>query len=174
MKIRWFLPYVYVISLISYLLLGLAYTFYKENFGEQEIHVKEFPRIASLNQLGQYKTISDFSEKTILVNFWFASCPECLESMKYFPQLLERFPELIIMSFSIDEPVQMFELVKSKAKPWTFLVEDNPRWTFYHADQNEKNGYIDLLQVTSFPTYFIVDKRGNIISSPYNANSENY
>ncbi len=164
-----FIVKVYLLALVCFLPVGVAYTFYKKNFGKQPVHVKDFPRIEILNHLGEYKTIDDYKGNTLLVNFWFADCPFSLDEMKYFPELLDRYDDLTIMSFSIDSASVTREVLKNKVDPWNFIVTENPQWTFYNVDREEKGGYVELLNVNSFPTYFLINKQGEIISSPRNA-----
>jgi len=86
--------------------------------------------------------------------------------MKYFPELLDRYDDLVIMSISIDMESHTQKLLAERPAPWNFLNGNHPRWMFYNADKQEKNGYIDRLKVNSFPAYFLIDKQGKIISSP--------
>jgi thiol-disulfide isomerase/thioredoxin len=126
----------------------------------------DFPVAALKNHRGQFNTIDDFKGKTVLVNFWFSTCPPCLDEMKYFPELLNRYDDLVIMSISIDSESHTYKLLAAKPAPWTFLNGDHPRWMFYNVDKQEKNGLADRLNVKSFPTYFLLDREGKIISSP--------
>lgn len=147
----------------------VCYTFYRKNVITEPLAVQEFPRIAIKNHLGEYKTINDYKGKTILVDFWFSTCARCLDEMKYFPELLDQYDDLVIMSFSVDSEKLTANLLEKKPKPWSFIDKDNPRWTFYNVDKKEKNGYVDILNVSAFPAYFLIDKEGAIISSPRNA-----
>jgi len=160
---------LYLISLVGFFVFVNAFRFYKQNVLAESIPVNEFPRIAIRNHFGEYKTIDDYKGKTILVDFWFSACPLCLDEMKYFPELLKRYDDLVIMSFSVDSESHTKKVLENKPKPWTFLITDNPRWTFYNVDRKEKNGYVEVLKVGSFPTYFLINKNGEIISSPRNA-----
>ena len=160
---------IYVLALMGYFSVVVAYSFYKENVGTKPLAVKSFPKITIKSHLGEYKTINDYKGKTILVDFWFSACPPCLDEMKYFPELLGRYDDLVIMSFSIDSESHTLKLLEEKPKPWNFIVKDNPRWSFYNVNRMEQNGYVDLLKVESFPTYFLIDKEGTIISAPKSA-----
>ncbi len=160
---------VYVLALVCFLPMAIAYTFYTKNFKLETIHVKDFPRIEIKNHKGEYKTIDDYKGSTLLVNFWISSCPYCLDEMKYFPDLLNRYDDLAIMSLAIDSASVTEEVLKNKAAPWQFIVTDNPQWTFYNVDMTEMGGYVDLLKIKTYPAYFLINKNGEIISSPRNA-----
>lgn len=68
LKRQWhFLVKVYVLALMCFLPMAVAYTFYRKNFKLETIHVKDFPRIEIRSHTGEYKTIDDFKGKTILV-----------------------------------------------------------------------------------------------------------
>lgn len=166
---RVFLVRIYLMALVSFLLMSIVYTFYKKNFILESIHVNDFPRIEIKNHRGEYKTIDDYKGNTLLVNFWISSCPYCLDEMKYFPDLLNRYDDLAIMSLSIDSVSVTEEVLKNKAAPWQFIDTDNPQWTFYNVDIAEKGGYVDLLRLKTYPAYFLIDKNGEVLSSPRNA-----
>ena len=66
LKRQWpFLINVYLMALVCFLLMAVAYTFYKKNFKVEAIHVKDFPRIEIRNHLGEYKTIDDYKGKAL-------------------------------------------------------------------------------------------------------------
>lgn len=157
---------IYLLSFLIYALVSGIYSFYKNNAGTEPLSEEDFPGTALKNHRGQSNTIDDFKGKTVLVNFWFSTCPPCLDEMKYFPELLNRYDDLVIMSISIDSENHTQKLVTEKTAPWTFLNGDHPRWMFYNVDKLEKNGYVDRLKVNSFPTYFLLNREGKIISSP--------
>jgi thiol-disulfide isomerase/thioredoxin len=154
---------------VCYLLLVFVYTFYRANFRTKELSVSEFPKIPIQDYYGEFKTITDFKGKVVLVNFWFSTCPLSLDEMKYFPELLARYDDLAIMSFNIDSLELAKEILKNKPEPWKFIDTENPRWIFYQVDRYEKDGYVDQLNIKSFPTYFLIDRNGDILSSPDNA-----
>jgi cytochrome oxidase Cu insertion factor (SCO1/SenC/PrrC family) len=124
------------------------------------------PRISLENQFGELKTFSDYKGKVLLVDFWYQGCQPCLEEMKYFPELLNKYnSELAIMSISIDSKEDTQDLLELKPKPWNFLQSKNSDWTFYNDDK--KNSLVKELKVSEYPTYLLFNKEGELISSPY-------
>lgn len=125
------------------------------------------PKFALENQFNENKSITDFKGKVLLVDFWFAGCKPCLEEMKFFPRLLEKYnSELSIMSISIDSKEFTNQILETKPKPWNFLVSDNPNWTFYN-DNRKENSFVKELKVSEYPTYLLFNKEGELISSPF-------
>ncbi|UFH34930.1 TlpA family protein disulfide reductase [Flavobacterium acetivorans] len=153
---------LYSISLLLFFLAIFIITFYIKNVGDREKVITHFPKIALKNQFGQLKTIDDYKGKLILVDFWFSGCKPCLEEMKFFPQLLKKHDDLVILSMSVDSPMWTQSLLTEKRKPWDFLEAKNNNWTFY----NINNENLKFFKVSSFPTYFIIDKKGALLGSP--------
>lgn len=119
------------------------------------------------NQFGALKSFDDYKGKVLLVDFWFQGCQPCLEEMKFFPELLDKYDsKLAIMSISIDSKETTTALLQQKPKPWNFLQADNLDWTFYN-DNMVQNSYVKALGITSYPTYLLFDEKGELISTPY-------
>jgi thiol-disulfide isomerase/thioredoxin len=158
----------YIIGLITFLLIaliGLYIYFVKVDKLESELKI---PQISLENQFGELKSFNDYKGKVLLVDFWFQGCIPCLEEMKFFPELLKKYDsELAIMSISIDPKEKTEYLLEQKPKPWNFLVSDDKNWTFYNNIFNGKS-LVEQLKVTSYPTYLLFDKNGELISTPDN------
>jgi thioredoxin-related protein len=57
----------------------------------------------------------------------------------------------------IYDDVKNSDLIKS------LLKNNNINWQQVFISQNETNTFVDKYRVTSYPTYFIVDKSGKIV-----------
>lgn len=158
----------YVIGLIIFLLLaliGLYIYFVKVDKLESELKI---PQITLENQFGELKSFSVYKGKVLLVDFWFQGCKPCLEEMKLFPELLEKYgSELAVMSISIDHKERTKYLLEQKPKPWNFLVSDKKNWTFYN-DNRKDSSLVHELKIVEYPTYLLFDKKGDLISTPNN------
>ncbi|ESU25822.1 hypothetical protein FLJC2902T_30140 [Flavobacterium limnosediminis JC2902] len=152
----------YTLSLLFFFFTIFIITFYIKNIGDREKVITHFPKIALKNQFGQLKTIDDYKGKLILIDFWFSGCEPCLEEMKFFPELLKKHDDLVILSMSVDSPKWTQSLLNQKRKPWDFLEEKKLNWTFYNVNKENLNSF----KVNSFPTYFIIDKNGTLLGSP--------
>jgi len=119
------------------------------------------------------------SEFTI-VDFWFSTCPPCIEEMKMFEKVLAG-KEITIMSVSInsyqewkksfDDTSPRFKFLQRKVSNWNHYVmisEENPKLNnSIPLDVQQK--LLKELGVTFYPAYFVVDKNGNIIERPVSA-----
>ncbi len=118
------------------------------------------------NQFGEQMSIRDFKGQVLLVDFWFAGCKPCLEEMKLFPSLLEKYDsKLAIMSVSIEPLDYVKRLLANKTAPWDFLIGDNPNWNFC-ADDRSRSGLVQPLGVIEYPTYLLFDKEGTYLGKP--------
>jgi thiol-disulfide isomerase/thioredoxin len=127
---------------------------------------RELPQHPMLNQFRTIDRINSFRGKVVLVDFWFQSCEPCLAEMKQFPYLLEKYgDQLQIMSISIDPPPVTKQLLQEKKAPWTFIQDDNPQWTFY-SDNRRFKSYVRDLEITTYPSYLLINPDGKIIGSP--------
>jgi len=110
--------------------------------------------------------VSEFKEKHVLVEFWFSGCKPCLSAMSSFPELADKNPEeLVILSISIDDLDHMKQFIYTKRKEGDERFIKRPNWKFANIIAN-KNILTDL-NIRTFPTYFILDKQGNIIERPH-------
>ena len=127
----------------------------------------KIPALQFKDQFGKLTSFKDYKGKYVLVDFWFKGCKPCIEEMKYFPDLLEKYKsDLVIISISIDAKKVTEELLQSKNKPFEFLIADNTNWIFQNDPMMMGNSYVKLLNITKYPTYLLFDKKGKFISSP--------
>ena len=152
--------------LVLYSLLAIVAYIFLTNINDINTE-KDLPNFKLENQFGELKSFSDYKGKVLLVDFWFQGCQPCLEEMKFFPELLKKYnSELAIMSISVDPKERTEYLLQEKPKPWNFLLSDNENWTFYNDNLKEKS-FVKELEVSSYPTYLLFDKNGELISTPF-------
>lgn len=162
--------------IIRYLVIGVFFCtvlisldFYIEELTVEDNDISKFPNVELINYLDEVETIADMNGDIILVDFWFSECAPCLEGMKYFPELLDKYRgKLSIISYSIDPKEHTKKLLQSDKGKWSFLNEKKADWYFLNKNPQNLKSLIDLLKVNKYPTYFVIDKKGNIISRPYN------
>lgn len=125
----------------------------------------------------------DFTHSEItIIDFWFSDCPPCLQEMKQFRKLISgKDKEIKIISISINSYNEWSRVLKSSSNRFSFLsvplsnwehllmrsVED-PKLNNEIAADNLKT-LSDRFQSRNFPMYFVVDKTGTIIASPFSA-----
>ncbi|WP_198027619.1 thioredoxin-like domain-containing protein [Seonamhaeicola sp. S2-3] len=95
------------------------------------------------------------SNKTTLIQFSFKGCGPCQKAKKRFPKLLNQ----------TDENFQIITISIDKFDFWKSLEENisERRWTKLNIGGSN---LINSLKVIGYPTYFIVNKKGNIVSRP--------
>lgn len=157
----------YIIGLFAmYFLFAIVAYIFLTNINEINTD-NGIPSFKLENQFGELKSFSDYKGKVLLVDFWFQGCKPCLEEMKFFPELFKKYDsELAIMSISTDPKKLTEYLLHEKPKPWNFLLSDNTNWTFYNDNMKEKS-FVKELGITSYPTYLLFDKNGELISTPF-------
>jgi len=130
------------------------------------------------------KNISlDFTHSEItIIDFWFSDCLPCLQEMKQFKNLVTRKEkEIRIISISINSQTEWRRVLNSSSKRFSFLSESLPNWEHLMMKSNDDpklNNQIpadnlemlfNRFQSRNFPMYFVVDKTGTIIASPFSA-----
>lgn len=125
----------------------------------------------------------DFSRSEItIIDFWFSDCPPCLQEMKQFRNLITgKDKEIRIISISVNSYNEWKRVLNSSSKRFSFLSTPVSNWkhlTMRSTEDPKLNNDIpgDNLNTLSkrfqshnFPMYFVVDKKGTIISSPFSA-----
>jgi cytochrome oxidase Cu insertion factor (SCO1/SenC/PrrC family) len=125
----------------------------------------------------------DFTRSEItIVDFWFSDCLPCLQEMKQFKTLITgKDKEIRIISISINSYTEWKRVLNSSSKKFSFLSAPISNWehlvmrsTEDPKLNNEISGEnIETLsnrfQSNNFPMYFVVDKTGTIIASPFSA-----
>ena len=110
----------------------------------------------------------NFDNEITIIDFWFVGCSPCISEMRQFPSLLKgREKELTIYSISIDDSKYW------KAPNSPFLNNTAINWKFYALDSKslpDKKIYLyDLFNFKFFPSYIVVNKKGDIIEIPASA-----
>ena len=110
---------------------------------------------------GTVKKPDASSSKLYLIDFWFVRCKPCVADHKIINQRLNDFKKLGIevIGISIDQ----------KYTDWSaYISEHNYSWSNYKQVYTEKSTPVDDLGVTTYPTYILVNDKGQIISKRYN------
>jgi len=99
---------------------------------------------------GQRYNLADLSGKVVLLNFWFAACKPCITEIPSLNELQSRFgnQEFLILSISVDKEELAKKIVKDKK------IE-------YPVASNG-NSLAKSMEVSTFPTSFLMDKNGII------------
>lgn len=135
-----------------------------------------------LDSTGKSTTL-DFSNSAItIIDFWNNSCPPCIMEMKQFEDLLKgKESKISIYSISVNQYWLWKPTLAEHKGNFSFLNSSAPNWKQYNLkttqDAKLRNEFskdrIDEIEkkynVTFYPSYFVVDRNGIIISRPESA-----
>ncbi len=113
---------------------------------------------------GKLVRLSDFKGKYVYLDFWATWCLPCLQEMKLKQALFEKYGEdIVFVSISIDKTASIMNsyLLKNKQLTSVFL--------FGGASET----LLDDYNIKAIPTYFLLDREGDILESPAKKPSEN-
>jgi thiol-disulfide isomerase/thioredoxin len=101
---------------------------------------------------GNPVNLSDYKDKTIVLNFWATWCPPCRQEKplleKARQELADEGFEFVMVSQEDPEIIRKY----AEAKPYKF--------TYLHSKQN-----IKLLGIFNIPHTFLIDKNGKVVFS---------
>lgn len=144
------IPLLLFISSVSD--LDLKSAFEKMKIVQEE--AKEAPDFRLPDLSGDTLSLSDFSGKIVLLNFWASWCPPCRYEMPTMEQLWKDFKEkgLVILAVDLGEPREkVLEFAKKLNLTFPILLDRT-------RDIGRK------YRVFSIPTTFIISPEGKIIA----------
>lgn len=112
---------------------------------------------------GNQRRLSDYRGKIVLIDIWGLWCAPCVAEA---PQLATAYQKLKDKGFeilSLDKGDTIENLQK-------FINEKQMNWTHSQADEK----FLQLYRVDRYPTYFLLDKEGKIISNTMRPGEEMY
>ena len=111
---------------------------------------------------GKVYTFADFKGKVIVVDIWATWCCNCIKKMPQFMQLKDEFKEnenIIFITVSIDR--------KSAHGKWLKAIEENNMTDMLNliSAPSENSHFETEYHVVGVPRYFIIDKKGQIVTT---------
>ena len=111
-----------------------------------------------LNQDGKKLSVKEIfakhPKKIILIDFWASWCRDCILALPKTKELLERFPNLDVVYFSVDRSEDQWKKGLEK-----YGISDKENYFFEEGWKNEFTNTIDLNWV---PRFILVDSTGKI------------
>jgi thiol-disulfide isomerase/thioredoxin len=171
------------ILFIPFLLVSLYSLFLVKKIRSQKRRVatdaqvgKKFPFSYGIDTSGSSVPL-DFAQSPItIIDFWFKNCPECIEEMMQFESAIKSAVQPAnIISMSIDKFPLWKQAFDTSNKRLAFLSKSVPGWKHLMVPTdsilNLSGGQLvaQKLPVTGYPSYFVLNKNGNIIATPASA-----
>jgi len=120
-------------------------------------HLKEYKDADELFK----KLIEPYKGKVIYADFWGTWCASCRENMQYANNIKERLQgeNVVFMYFANRSPEDTW---KNVIKEFDLTGEN----VVHYRLTDEQQGMIERkLSVTSFPTYMLIDRKGNVVNT---------
>ncbi|WP_042348687.1 peroxiredoxin family protein [Bacillus massiliigorillae] len=109
------------------------------------------PNFTLENLKGEKVSLSDYKGQTVIVNFWATWCPPCRKEMPDLEKLYQQNNSNVeILAVNTDTNNDVASFVKSMNLTFPILLDH----------QADVSGQYDII---SFPTTYIIDKKGVIV-----------
>ncbi len=113
-----------------------------------------------INEANNKVRIVQTDTNRILLDFWFVECAPCIRDHKTMKTDMEmgkfRSRSVTIIGISRDRDFRKWQ---------AYLAESSLPWDNYKVDSEEKSNIIDDLSITGYPTYILIDYKGNILGN---------
>ena len=117
------------------------------------LFAQQAPDFTLLDVNGNTVKLSDFKGKAVFIDFWASWCPPCRDSIPAIKNIHKQFasnPNAVILGINLNEkPSTVINFMKNNAIMYQVLLGDRK--------------VAELYGVNSIPSFFIVDKNGNIV-----------
>ena len=108
--------------------------------------------------------LADFKGKYVYLDFWATWCLPCLQEMKVKQSLKEKYGnDIIFVSISLDKK---FETMKS-------YLDKNKNLNSVFLFGGDSENIRELYNVKAIPTFYLIDRYGDLLKSPAHKPSEN-
>lgn len=141
-------------TLVLLFIAGLLYLFIAPDYrqGEPSLNGKQAPNFA-LTVDGKPMHLSDFRGKVVFLNFWFASCPPCVEEADSLVALQKRIEPLggTVVGISVDDTDQLFQ---------EFLQQHRVNYPNFRDTTKKIPATYGTVM---YPDTYIIDRQGRIV-----------
>lgn len=112
---------------------------------------------------GNARKLSDYRGKIVLLDVWGTWCPFCVKEAPALSAFYKKLKDQEFEIVSLNKG-DTFENIQK------FIGEYEMNWTHSQADET----FLRLYRVDDFPTYFLLDKEGKIVSNTMRLGEEMY
>lgn len=122
------------------------------------------PAFSLQNRQGKTISLSDFNGKYVYLNFCTTKSFTCLQHLELLKRIHNKYNEVLeVVTVVVD--VEFDEMLQ--------LVKDN-NYNWYFLDFKTGKNILKKYRVVAYPTYYLIDKYGNIALSPAMAPNEDF
>lgn len=115
------------------------------------------PELIAKNREGKEVSLAGFKGEKVVLMFWASDCSHCEEAIPHVIELMKKYPNVVLLSFSLDEDENawiggMFRLDLPEPSVSDLKGYDGPnaiRWCVWGT-----------------PSFFVIDQNGKIIAKP--------
>lgn len=133
----------------------------------------KLPLLPLKNTSYKFVSLNHSFQRPVILDFWFEGCSPCIAEMKQFSKLLKEYPgKFEIISISIDPLSEWKNVLNGKSSEnLSFLFNDKDTlWTHLNLDTaNPSSFLVSSLNLSQYPSYFVLDSNGTIIETPQSA-----
>ena len=134
--------------------LGIsAVVFFSVSCKEESAQIGQpAPEIAAFDLQGNKATLSDWQDKTVLINFWSETCGACIAELRTLQQWAEKYPNQVqLVAMNIDGEKADTQAIVTKRQLTLPIFKDQMKIT------------AERYQLVGTPTSFVIDPSGKVI-----------
>ena len=110
------------------------------------------PEIAAFDLQGNKASLSDWQDKTVLINFWSETCGACIAELRTLQQWEEKYPNQVqLVAMNIDGEKADTQAIVTKRQLTLPIFKDQMKIT------------AERYQLVGTPTSFVIDPSGKVI-----------
>lgn len=97
--------------------------------------------------------------KIVVLNLWFAGCPNCVEEIKLLNKIVDEYKDqnVVFIGLSTDDKAKIESFLKKN--PFKYNIVSNAMPTILSFGEPDENGEINI----PFPMHVVVDRSGKIV-----------
>ncbi len=116
----------------------------------QKMEGSPFPTFELQTITGEVYTNENLKGKVFLFNFWFTSCRPCVEELPAINELVQEFKKegVVFIAPTFEELPKVEKFIN--------------RFEFKYEPVADVKGFVLSNNVRSFPTHFVIDKKGYV------------